>query len=58
MLYDAINVFEKMLKAEADKWQLAELDGTYTELERKTKLLVDNYVLTPGQDKLIKLQKC
>lgn len=57
MLYDAINVFEKMLNSEFDNCQFAELDGTYTELERKTKLLVDNYIPANGTYMLINIDK-
>ena len=55
MLYDAITVFEKMLNSEADRWQSVESDETYTELERRTKLLVDNYIPKDGTYVLINM---
>ena len=57
MLYDAINVFEKMLNSEAARWQSVESDETYTELERKTKLLVDNYIPKDGTYVLVNIDK-
>lgn len=55
MLYDAISVFEKMLNSEAARWQSEESDEAYTESERKTKLLVDNYVPKDGTYVLINM---
>lgn len=57
MLYDAISVFEKMLNSEAARWQSEESDETYTELERRTKLLVDNYVPKDGTYVLINMDR-
>ena len=57
MLYDAISVFEKMLNFEDDCWQSEESDETYTELERRTKLLVDNYVPKDGTYVLINMDQ-
>lgn len=57
MLYDAISVFEKMLNSEADRWQSEESDETYTELERRTKLLVDNYIPKDGTYVLINMDR-
>lgn len=57
MLYDAISVFEKMLNSEAACRQYEESDETYTELERRTKLLVDNYVPKDGTYVLINMDQ-
>ena len=57
MLYDAISVFEKKLNSVADQWQPVDSDETYTELERRTKLLVDNYVPKDGTYVLINIDK-
>ena len=57
MLYDAISVFEKMLNSEADRWQSEGSDETYTELERRTKLLVDNYIPKDGTYVLINMDR-
>lgn len=57
MLYDAISVFEKKLNSVADQWQSVDSDETYTELERRTKLLVDNYVPKDGTYVLINIDK-
>lgn len=57
MLYDAISVFEKKLISEADRWQSGESDETYTEMERKTKLLVDNYVPKDGTYVMINMDR-
>lgn len=57
MLYDAISVFEKMLNSEAARWQSEESDETYTELERRTKLLVDNYIPKDGTYVLINMDR-
>lgn len=57
MLYDAISVFEKKLISEADRWQSGESDETYTEMERKTKLLVDNYVPKDGTYVMVNMDR-
>lgn len=55
MLYDAINVFEKKLNFVAEQWQAA--GGGDTEQERRTKLLVDNYVPKDGTYVLINMDR-
>ncbi len=57
MLYDAIAVFDKMLNAQADRQRSRETDETCTELERRTKLLVDNYIPKDGTYVLINMDK-
>ena len=57
MLYDAIAVFDKMLNAQADRQRSRETDETCTELERRTKLLVDNYIPKDGTYVLIDMDK-
>ena len=57
MLYDAIAVFDKMLNAQADRQRSRETDETCTELERRTKLLVDNYIPESGTYILINMDK-
>lgn len=57
MLYDAISVFEKKLNSVADQWQSSESSEDDTELERRTKLLVDNYVPKDGTYVLINMDK-
>ena len=57
MLYDAIAVFDKMLNAQADRQRSRETDETCTELERRTKLLVDNYIPKDGTYVLVYMDK-
>lgn len=57
MLYDAISVFEKKLNSVADQWRSSESSKDDTELERRTKLLVDNYVPKDGTYVLINMDK-
>ena len=57
MLYDAISIFEKKLNSVADQWQSLESGETYTELECRTKLLVDNYVPKDGTYVLIDMDR-
>lgn len=57
MLYDAISVFEKKLNSIADQWRSSESSKDDTELERRTKLLVDNYVPKDGTYVLINMDK-
>lgn len=55
MLYDAINVFETKLKNEAARLQ--DNKNNYTDMERKIKLLVDNYVPKDGTYVLINMDR-
>lgn len=57
MLYDAISVFEKKLNSVSDQWQSSESGEDDTELERRAKLLVDNYVPKDGTYVLINMDK-
>ena len=57
MLYDAINIFEKKLKKEAEQVYSEENDGTDTEMECRIKLLVDNYVPKDGTYLLIHMDE-
>ena len=57
MLYDAISVFEKKLNSVSDQWQSSESGEDDTELERRSKLLVDNYVPKDGTYVLINMDK-
>lgn len=57
MLYDAIDVFEKMLLSEAGHVQMGGTDETCTMLERRMKLLVDNYIPKDGTYILINMDR-
>lgn len=57
MLYDAIDVFEKMLISEAGHVQMGGTDETCTMLERRMKLLVDNYIPKDGTYILINMDR-
>ena len=48
MLYDAISVFEKKLNAVADRSLSSDSCGDFTDMERCTKYIVDNYVPKDG----------
>lgn len=57
MLYDAIDIFEKMLLSEAGYVQMGGTDKTCTMLERRMKLLVDNYIPKDGTYILINMDR-
>ncbi len=57
MLYDALKIFERMLLSEADRAQMGEADETCTVLERKVKLLVENYIPKDGTYIVINMDK-